>query len=83
MKGQFIAAGLSAILPGVGQLYNHQWLKGGLFLVAIMVVSGVIRRRAIFEGGVGIGLIVAVVLFGIAIWSVADAFQGVKAHEGS
>lgn len=83
MKGQFIAAGLSAILPGVGQLYNHQWLKGGLFLAAIMVVSGVIRRRAIFEGGVGIGLIVAVVLFGIAIWSVADAYRGAQSESAS
>ena len=82
MKGQFIAAGLSAILPGVGQLYNHQWLKGGLFLAVIMVVSGVVRRRALFEGGLGIGLFIAVVLFGIAIWSVADAYQGAKAQEG-
>ena len=78
MKREIIAAALSAILPGTGQLYNHHWLKGAGFLAAALILSGAIRRRVLFEGPAEISLLVTAFLFGIALWSVADAYLGVK-----
>lgn len=79
MKRVIIAAALSAILPGTGQLYNRQWLKGAGFIAAVMVISGIVRRREFFEGPVSQGVIATAILFGIALWSVADAYLGAKA----
>jgi hypothetical protein len=79
MKREVIAAALSAVLPGTGQLFNRQWLKGTGFLVAVMIISGMVRRRDFFEGPSSQGLLVAAILLGIALWSVADAYLGAKA----
>lgn len=75
MKNNILAAALSAILPGVGQLYNHQWLKGMGFLTAVLVISASMRRRMILEEPSLLAMLVVVTLFAIAIWSVADAYR--------
>jgi hypothetical protein len=75
MKNNILAAALSAILPGVGQLYNHQWLKGMGFLTAVLVLSASMRRRMILEEPSLIAMLVVVTLFAIAIWSVVDAYR--------
>ena len=75
MKRKILAAALSAILPGAGQLYNRKWLKGAGFLIAVMIISGVIRRRLLFEGPSQMTLLVTVLIFGIVLWSVADAYR--------
>lgn len=79
MKQPWIAAILSAILPGAGQMINHQWMKGALFLTVALIVSGMLRRRTILlsdfsDGSIGHALLLAV-LFALAVWSAADAFR--------
>jgi hypothetical protein len=79
MRKDILAAALSAIVPGAGQFYNRQWVKGGVFLLAVMILSWLIRRRMLFEGSsTGMAVLVALVLMGLAVWSVADAYQGAK-----
>jgi len=79
MKKNILAAALSAILPGAGQLYNQQWLKGIGFLAAVMVLSAVMRRRLILAEPSLMAMLVVFVLFGLAIWSVVDAYRCAKA----
>jgi hypothetical protein len=78
MKPNILAAGLSAILPGAGQLYNHQWLKGAGFLIAVMVLSAVIRRRLLLAEPSLMALLFAAALLGLAVWSVVDAYRSAK-----
>ena len=78
MNRGIMAAAMSAVLPGAGQLYNHHWIKGGIFLIAVMVISGAIRRRMLFEGSATTAVVVAVILLGVALWAVADAYLGAK-----
>lgn len=78
MKLNILAAGLSAILPGAGQLYNHQWLKGAGFLIAVMVLSAVIRRRLLLAEPSLMALLFAAALLGLAVWSVVDAYRSAK-----
>jgi hypothetical protein len=78
MKQPWIAAILSAILPGAGQMINHHWTKGALFLSLALIVSAMLRRRSILpsdfpDGSIWHALLVAV-LFALAVWSAADAF---------
>ncbi|MHB8483695.1 MAG: hypothetical protein ACYDBV_13355 [Nitrospiria bacterium] len=83
MKKYGIAALLSALIPGAGQLYNHHWLKGILFMAASMILGAELRRNipmSAFTAGQplahsGIFLILVVVLLGISVWSVVDAYQ--------
>jgi len=78
MKHNNLAAGLSAILPGAGQLYNHQWLKGAGFLIAVMVLSAVIRRRLLLAEPSLMAILFAAALLGLAVWSVVDAYRSAK-----
>jgi hypothetical protein len=78
MKLNILAAGLSAILPGAGQLYNHQWVKGAGFLIAVMVLSAVIRRRLLLAEPSLMALLFAAALLGLAVWSVVDAYRSAK-----
>jgi TM2 domain-containing membrane protein YozV len=79
MKRELLAASLSALLPGAGQLYNHHWVKGVGFLATIMIVSGVMRRGELLAGTMSLmGWLMLIVLFGVVVWSVADAYQSAK-----
>jgi TM2 domain-containing membrane protein YozV len=79
MKREVFAAALSAILPGAGQLYNHHWVKGVVFLAAVLVISAFMRRGMLLAGTMsGVGWLLLLVLFGIVIWSVADAYRAAK-----
>ncbi len=78
MKKNILAAALSAILPGAGQFYNHQWLKGIGFLTAVLVISASMRRRMILAEPSLIAMLVVIVLFTIAIWSVVDAYRSTR-----
>jgi TM2 domain-containing membrane protein YozV len=44
-----IAAALSLVAPGLGQLYNGQILKGNIFFLAILLIPKKVRVRAIEE----------------------------------
>jgi hypothetical protein len=78
MKKNILAAALSAILPGAGQFYNHQWLKGIGFLTAVLVISASMRRRMILAEPSLIAMLIVIVLFAIAIWSVVDAYRSTR-----
>ena len=78
MRQNILAAALSSVLPGAVQLYNRQWLKGGAFLIAVMVLSAVIRRRLLLAEPSLMALLLAASLLAIAIWSVVDAYRSAK-----
>lgn len=81
------AALLSAVLPGLGQLYNRQWAKAAGFFVATLIVDAglgvtsetiTVFQRA-FLGMPGgnvdvVGFVLRILpLAIIAMWSIADA----------
>ncbi len=72
MIERILTAILSTILPGVGQLLQHRWVKGVLFLAMAMVISGVVRREAI-EGDGSFAL--QMILVAMAVWSAVDAYM--------
>ena len=87
-----IAALLSAVLPGLGQLYNRQWVKGLAFLLATLVIDaglGVTSEtltlfHSAFLGPQGgrinvVSLILRMLPLGaIAMWSITDAVRTAK-----
>jgi TM2 domain-containing membrane protein YozV len=76
MKNNVLAAAFSAVLPGVGQLYTHHWVKGAGFLAAVMIISGFMRGRMHVEGSMSaIGWVLLLALFGTIIVSVVDAYR--------
>jgi hypothetical protein len=79
-----LAGLLSAIIPGLGQVYNRQWGKGIAFLagvVALMLGLSRLADEAQLEraaaGGplenTGAILTVLVLLIVLVVWSIADA----------
>ncbi len=78
MKKNILAAGLSAILPGLGQFYNHHWAKGIGFLAAVMVLSAVMRRRLLLGEPSLMAMLAVVMVFALVIWSVVDAYRSPK-----
>ncbi len=78
MKRNILAAVLSAILPGAGQLYNRQWLKGAAFLIAMVVLSAFIQPETLLFEPSAMALLPLVALLGLAIWSVVDAYRSDK-----
>ena len=72
MIERILTAMLSTLLPGAGQLIQHRWMKGAIFLAAAMVLSGVVRRETL--GGAG-ALSLRAILIALALWSAADAYM--------
>lgn len=77
-----LAAFLSGIFPGLGQLYNRQWLKGLLFaVVAALTGFGPLSPLNVDidldAPAVGLRtlLIASLPFLAIALWSVVDAFR--------
>jgi hypothetical protein len=75
-----VALFLSGVFPGLGQLYNHQPLKGGAFLVAGAALSWLIGRvvpndlEALASAKVGADTILLLcLLLAIWLWSAIDA----------
>ena len=82
-----VAALLSALLPGLGQFYNRQWIKGAAFLLATVSMDAGLNVTsdtiAIFQGiflgapadhmDLGGFVLRMLPLTAIAIWSMTDA----------
>ena len=81
-----IAALLSAILPGIGQFYNRNWLKGFFFLGTILVLAGLLQNHlpvsALKLGEpipfTGADLILSVLILVVGAWSVFDAYRDAR-----
>ncbi|HEY4485123.1 MAG TPA: hypothetical protein VI702_02210 [Nitrospiria bacterium] len=76
---KWMVTGLSAILPGAGQLLNHEWVKGGITLAVALIASGMLRRKSVllsdFNEGSPAHLALIAVLLGLAVWSAVDAYR--------
>ncbi|HUK56040.1 MAG TPA: DUF5683 domain-containing protein [Nitrospiria bacterium] len=82
MRSPPTAAFLSAIFPGLGQFYNRQWFKG----VGFFIGSGVLFER--IGDGLSVDTLMAgdlsgvrkdlgflLVLLGLLVWSMVDAYR--------
>ena len=83
-RQKIMALILSGTFPGLGQLYNRQFLKGVLFLLAGAGLSWQVARAvpidplALIEQGVSLAeVFVLLVLLALWSWSVVDAWRGV------
>ena len=81
-KNPWIAGILSGVLPGLGQFYNRQWLKGVGFLLGTLVVDGVLGVTTgmikFFQSGAppentGQFLFGSLIVLALVIWSISDA----------
>ena len=77
-----IAFFLSGVFPGLGQFYNHQPLKGAVFLAAGIALSWLIGRMvptdlaALAAASVGTNAILLLcLLLAIWLWSAIDAWR--------
>ncbi len=82
-----VAALLSALLPGLGQFYNRQWMKGAGFLLAtvaldaglnvtsetISIFESIFLRAPADHVDLGGFVLRMLPLTAIAIWSMTDA----------
>jgi hypothetical protein len=86
MKKYGMAAFLSALIPGAGQIYNRHLIKGTLFLVVSMVLGAELRRSmpiSAFTTGkpmahAGFFIFLVIGLLGLSAWSVFDAYRSGK-----
>lgn len=69
-KNSIIAAVLSAILPGLGQIYSHEWRRG------LVILIGLTAQAALFYG-VGAQWLIGVMGL-IWLWNIWDAFSLAK-----
>ena len=81
-KNPWVAGILSGVLPGLGQFYNRQWLKGVGFLLGTLVVDGVLGVTAgmikYYQSGAppentGQFLFGSLIVLALVIWSISDA----------
>jgi hypothetical protein len=86
-KKPMVAGFLSAIVPGLGQLYCRAWGKGVAFLLAGLgadsvfgVTTGMFEwlRSRVFPQPVGLFIVGSLLLSGVAIWSILDATRTAK-----
>lgn len=84
-----LAGLLSAIVPGLGQVYNRQWWKGIAFLIGVLSLTVVLSNladqaqleRATADaplGSFGPLLTVLVLLLVLVVWSIVDAARSAK-----
>jgi hypothetical protein len=77
-----VAFFLSGVFPGLGQFYNRQALKGGVFLAAGIALSWLVGRvvptdlTALASAKVGADAILLLsLLLAIWLWSAIDAWR--------
>ena len=84
VKNPWVAGILSGVLPGLGQFYNRQWLKGVGFLLGTLIVDGVLGVTAgmvkFFQSGAppentGLFLFGALIVLALVVWSISDAVR--------
>ncbi|MEK6618646.1 MAG: DUF5683 domain-containing protein [Nitrospirota bacterium] len=85
-----MAGFLSAVLPGLGQLYNRQWVKGVGFLVGLLVLGGALVSSADLEKlqqsaamgaqpeNIGHLFLLSLLILVLAVWSIVDAARTAK-----
>ena len=79
-RRKVVALMLSSVFLGLGQFYNRQPLKGGLFLVVGVVLSWLVVRTiptdptALAHVGAA-PFVVLLVLLAIWLWSLVDAWR--------
>jgi hypothetical protein len=85
MRNPRVAAILSAVFPGLGQFYNRHWFKGiGFFISSGMVFERVSERlsvEALMAGDLsGVEKILgpSLILLGLFVWSMVDAYRSAK-----
>ncbi|MBI3812247.1 MAG: hypothetical protein HY283_08600 [Nitrospirae bacterium] len=85
MRNPRVAAILSAVFPGLGQFYNRHWFKGiGFFIGSGMVFERMSERlsvEALMAGdpsGVEKVLGPSLILLGLFVWSMLDAYRSAK-----
>ena len=83
-KNPWVAGILSGVLPGLGQFYNRQWLKGVGFLLGTLIMDGVLGVTAgmvkFFQSGAppentGLFLFGALIVLALVVWSISDAVR--------
>lgn len=89
-RNPWVAGLLSSVLPGLGQFYNRQLRKGTGFLLAFLVLAGLLiggvdlkdLDQALASGtipdNIGTLLILELLTLGLLIWSIADAARTAK-----
>ncbi|MGH7254368.1 MAG: hypothetical protein ACREI3_01205 [Nitrospirales bacterium] len=80
-----LAACLSALFPGLGQLYNREWGKGLGFVSAVLVLGGLLVTSIdpnALQAGLAAGqpppnlgrlFLLWATLLAVALWSIIDA----------
>lgn len=89
-RNPWVAGILSGLLPGLGQFYNRQWGKGVGFLAGVLsltvVLSGSVDPKALEQAAqagatpdnLGLILLLLLVGFATAVWSIVDAARTAK-----
>jgi hypothetical protein len=89
-RRQGVATLLSALVPGLGQLYNREWAKAAGFFVTLLILDASLGVSAdtlkflqsvaagIPPSGGGTLLLRMVPVLGVALWSVMDAARTAK-----
>ena len=82
MNRKLLALILSGVFPGLGQLYNREWGKGGGFVLAGLVLSWLAMRAlpgdldALVSAPLPATVLWALVLLlAVWIWSLVDAWR--------
>jgi hypothetical protein len=79
-RRQVVGFILSGIFPGLGQLYNREYLKGVLFIVPSAVLTWLVFRAAptdllaLAQPSTMLMLLLAVLLV-IWLWAIIDAWR--------
>ena len=72
----------SVFIPGSGQLVQHHWVKGGILLIAALIIGGMYNKKSVFmnEFAQGSATHILIVVSVLAIWafSIFDAYRDAK-----
>ena len=79
-RRQVVGLILSGIFPGLGQLYNRDWLKGVLFILPAAALSWLIGRAmpmdliSIAQPSAALMLLLGLLL-ALWLWAIIDAWR--------
>lgn len=69
-KQTFLALFLSSLVPGLGQIYNSQWLKGIGFFIGIVIIGSILESITAFGP-----LIAQVFEIAATLWILNDSYS--------
>ncbi|WNY26669.1 hypothetical protein MsAm2_04410 [Methanolapillus ohkumae] len=78
MASQILAAIFSFFIPGLGQFYAGNFLRGAMIFIGFIILGAIAAGSVLSVVGSLVGGLIGIFMFLLWLWNIFDAYQLAK-----